>query len=136
MARLDSLSPETPRLWGKMTAPQAVAHCCLSMQTAVGDHRPKQMWLGKLIGPLVVRSWLGEKPIGRNSPTDPKFVVRDERELDFERERLKGLIQRFHAGGVKACTTHPHSFFGKLAPEQWARLMYKHLDHHLKQFGA
>ena len=136
MERLDTLTPESPRLWGKMTAPQAVAHCCISLQTAVGDHLPKQMWLGRLIGPLVVKRVLGEKPVGRNSPTDPTFVVRDSRDLDAERERLKGLIWRFHAGGAKDCSTHPHSFFGKLTPEEWARLMYKHLDHHLQQFGA
>ena len=30
----------------------------------------------------------------------------------------------------------PHPFFGKLNRQEWARLIYKHLDHHLKQFGS
>ena len=136
MGRLDTLTPESKALWGKMTVAQAVAHCCISMQTAVGDHRPKQMWIGRLIGPLVLKPFLGEKPIRRNSPTDVTFLVMDQRDLDVERERLKGLIRRFHAGGAKECSAHPHSFFGKMTPEQWARLMYRHLDHHLKQFGV
>jgi LPS sulfotransferase NodH len=62
----------------------------------------------------------------RNSPTAKDLVVRDERDLDKERERLCGLIDRFAAAGPKGCTTHPHSFFGRLTPEEWAALMYKH----------
>jgi transposase InsO family protein len=46
------------------------------------------------------------------------------------------VIDRFVAAGPKSCTTHPHSFFGPLTPEEWAILMYKHLDHHLRQFGV
>jgi len=53
-----------------------------------------------------------------------------------ERGKLLGLIDRFAEGGAARCTTHPHAFFGKLTPGQWAELMYKHLDHHLRQFGA
>jgi hypothetical protein len=72
----------------------------------------------------------------RNSPTTKDLVVRDERDLDRERERLCGLIDRFAAAGPKGCTTHPRSFFGRLTPEEWAALTCKHLDHHLRQFGV
>lgn len=63
------------------------------------------------------------------------FIVQDERELEAERARLLGLIDRF-AAGPQACTRHPHSFFGKMQPDEWATLMYKHLDHHLRQFSV
>jgi len=56
--------------------------------------------------------------------------------LGTERERLSGLIDKFAAGGAAGCTKNPHSFFGRLTPEEWAILMYKHLDHHLRQFGV
>jgi hypothetical protein len=49
---------------------------------------------------------------------------------------LYGVIDRFVAAGPKGCTTHPHSFFGPLTPQEWAILMYKHVDHHLRQFGV
>jgi transposase InsO family protein len=76
-----------------------------------------------------------DEPMRRNSPTVKGLVVRDERDLGTERERLCGLIDRFTAAGPEGCTTHPHSFFGRLTPEEWAILMYKHLDHHFRQFG-
>jgi hypothetical protein len=72
----------------------------------------------------------------RNAPTAPVLRISDERDLDAERERLCALIDRFQVGGPLHCTTHPHAFFGRLAPHEWAELMYKHLDHHLRQFGA
>lgn len=135
--RLMSLRPESPRQWGAMTAAQAVAHCCTGLEMAVGEVRPKRALIGRLLGRIIKPLALGdEKPMRRNTPTVPEMVVSDARELDAERRRLIALIDRFAAGGPAACTTHPHSFFGPLTPQEWAVLMYKHLDHHLRQFGA
>ncbi len=30
----------------------------------------------------------------------------------------------------------PHPFFGNLNSEEWDTLNWKHLDHHLRQFGV
>ncbi len=135
--RLQQLRPDSPRQWGKMDPAQAVAHCAASMEMALGDTRPPRMLIGRLLGGLIKPLALGDdKPMKRNSPTVPSFVIADQRELDTERKRLDTLIDRFATGGVSACTTHPHSFFGRLNAEEWAVLMYKHLDHHLRQFGV
>ena len=64
------------------------------------------------------------------------MLVTEERELDAERRRLLQLVERFAAAGPAGCTAHPHSFFGRLTPEEWAVLQYKHLDHHLRQFAV
>lgn len=136
-ARLGTVHLDSPRQWGKMNVAQAVAHCANSMEMAVGDLRPPRVMIGRILGPLIRRVALGnERPMERNSPTAPELRISDERDLDAERERLLALIDRFSAGGAAQCTTHPHTFFGRLTPEQWAELMYKHLDHHLRQFGA
>ena len=135
--RLLQMRPESKRLWGKMTPAQAVAHCSAGMEWAVGDTTPPRLLLGRIIGLIVKPLALGnDEPMRRNSPTMKDLVVQDERDLGTERERLCGLINRFAAAGPKGCTTHPHSFFGRLTPEEWAELMYKHLDHHLRQFGV
>jgi len=77
-----------------------------------------------------------DAPMRRNSPTVEGLVVNDERDLEIERKRLLGLIGRFVTAGSNGCTQYPHSFFGSLRPDEWAILMYKHLDHHLRQFGV
>lgn len=135
--RLLCLRPESARLWGKMNAAQAVAHCAGGLELALGDKRPARVFVGRIIGwavkPLAFRE---DAPMRRNSPTVAAIEVTDERDLDVERQRLGELIDRFAAAGPAGCTTHPHSFFGRLTPQEWAVWMYKHLDHHLRQFGA
>ena len=135
--RLTRLRADATRQWGTMTPPQAVAHCAAGMELALGDRRPPQLLLGRIIGAIVKPLALGnDAPMRRNSPTIPDLVIAEERDLDAERDRLTSLIDRFVAAGPAGCTTHPHSFFGRMTPREWAILMYKHLDHHLRQFGA
>jgi len=136
--RLRKLGPQSERHWGKMTAPQMLAHCSVSMQWAVGEVVPEKRSLlvrlmGRLVKPMVFRN---ENPLRKNSPTAKSLLVADERDLNTERDRLSGLIDRFAAEGAVGCTNNPHSFFGKMTPQEWAILMYKHLDHHLRQFGV
>jgi hypothetical protein len=72
----------------------------------------------------------------RNSLTEKSLLVTEERDFEAERHRLCESIGRFAAGGPGICTKHPHFFFGPLTPQEWATLMYQHLDHHLRQFGV
>ena len=136
--RLGNLGPQSERRWGKMTAPQMLAHCSISMQWAVGEVVPEKgplpvRLLGRLVKPFVFRN---EDPLRKNSPTAKSLVVSGERDLEEQRDRLMALIDKFASGGAAGCTSNPHSFFGHMTPEEWAILSYKHLDHHLRQFGV
>jgi Protein of unknown function (DUF1569) len=135
VGRLTALEAGSIRQWGKMSCAQMLCHCAVPLECGTGDRPSRQSFLGKIITPLIRGSVLGEKPFKRNSPTDPTFVVSDERDFAAERARLLGLVQRFVDAGPTAASTYPHPFFGKLSGEQWGVLMYKHLDHHLRQFG-
>jgi hypothetical protein len=135
--RLARLNPSSARQWGTMTAAQAMAHCSNAMENANGDVKPPRMFIGRVIGSMVKKMAIGDdRPLKRNSPTSPELKVADTRQLDVEKERLSTLIDRFVAAGPAGCTRHPHSFFGHMTPDEWGVLMYKHVDHHLRQFGA
>lgn len=135
--RISLLQPDSQRLWGKMSVAQMLEHCSRGVESALGDFKPPRMLIGRILGSFIKSKALGnEEPLRRNSPTLPALIVLDERDLSRERDRLCGLIDRFVAEGRAGCTTHPHAFFGKLTPDEWAELMYKHLDHHLRQFGV
>jgi hypothetical protein len=135
--RIGRLRPDSERQWGKMNAPQALAHCSRGFELATGDLRPPRVLIGRILGPIIKpKVFANDEPLRRNSPTVKGLVIHDDRDLAEERARLFGVIDRFVAAGPKGCTTHPHSFFGPLTPEEWAILMYKHLDHHLRQFGV
>jgi hypothetical protein len=135
--RIAQLKADSGRQWGKMSPAQALAHCSEAMLWAVGDVRPPRMFLGRIVGRLIKSKVIAEsQPMRKNSPTVKTLVIADDRNLDVEQKRLCALIDRFAAAGPAGCTTHPHSFFGPLTPQEWAALMYKHLDHHLRQFGV
>lgn len=135
--RVQKLRPESERLWGKMKPEQMLAHCTAGLAMAMGEIRPPRALIGRLIGPAVKRVALrDEEPMRRNSPTARELVIGDNCDFAAESERLCAAIGWFAAAGPVGCTAHPHAFFGRLTPEEWAVLMYKHLDHHLRQFGA
>jgi hypothetical protein len=135
--RLQRLKPDSRRQWGKMSPAQMLAHCSAGIEMAAGDIRPPRAMIGRIIGPAVKRVALrDEEPMRRNSPTSKELVVTGNLDFEAERKRLSGLIERFAVTGPSGCTSHPHLFFGPLTPDEWAILMYKHLDHHLRQFSA
>jgi Protein of unknown function (DUF1569) len=136
ISRIDKLQPTTERQWGKMNVAQMLAHCSATMDMASGRLNPPRNWIGRLIGPVFKSILINEKPFGKNGPTDKKLIISDQREFAREQAGLKQRVRQFHQAGEAGCTRHPHPFFGKLAAKDWSRGMYKHLDHHLRQFGA
>lgn len=134
--RINQLQPDSNRLWGKMEVAQMLAHCTASMQVATGEKSPPRMFIGRILGPLFKSSFTNDKPLKKNAPTDKSFLVIDQRNFEKEKSRLVDTLTRFSNGGPGKVTSHPHSFFGKLTPMQWSTGMYKHIDHHLKQFGV
>jgi len=134
--RLAALEPDALRHWGKMDPAQMLLHCAIGLKAGTGDQPMKQVLLGKLVTPFIRGRVLGEKPFRRNVHTDPTFVVSDRRDFEEERTRLATQIDRFCQRGPEAAGKQTHAFFGRLSGEEWGRLMYKHLDHHLRQFGV
>jgi Protein of unknown function (DUF1569) len=134
--RINRLSVDSKGLWGKMDVAQMLAHCAVTMEIATGTKKLPRLFIGRVLGPFVKSSYLGPKPFPDNSPTDKNFIIKDQRDFDVEKKRLLSLVKQFSEGGEGKCTTHPHSFFGKLTPAQWGTSTLKHLDHHLRQFGV
>src|ERR1700681_282153 len=88
--RLAALSPGATRQWGKMDAAQMMAHGSVAMEPATGDKPLKHSLIGKIFAPFVKKGLLGEKPFGKDSPTDPTFVVADKRDFAKEKDHLTG----------------------------------------------
>ncbi len=140
LQRIDNIRAGSQRQWGKMDVAQMLAHCVATMEMATGLKTPPRTFLGRILGPLFKSTYIGEKPFSHNSPTDKSFIVTDARDFACrttgEKDRLLQLVKQFGEGGEAKCTRHPHAFFGKLTPHEWGNAMYKHLDHHLRQFGG
>lgn len=136
IARIDQLQPASQRQWGKMDVAQMLAHCSAALEMASGKFVAKRSLLGRIVGPRVRHILVEDKPFSHNSPSSKELKVVDQREFAREKDRLVRCIQEFHQGGESRCTTNPHPFFGPITPLEWSTGMYKHIDHHLKQFGV
>jgi len=136
ISRLNRLQPASVQQWGKMDVAQMMAHCSLSMDMALGKLNLPRVFIGRLIGPFFKPLCTNDKPLAKNAPTGPALLVTDQRDFLVEQELLKQKVRQFHDGGEAQCTRHPHPYVGRLTPYAWSRAMYKHLDHHLRQFGV
>ena len=133
ISRINKLNASSPSQWGKMNVSQMMAHCQAQMRVALGDEKLKHSLLGKLIGGWAKKKLVDENQFSKNLPTAPSFIVRHHADFEIEKNNLIGIITRFQ---VESITKEPHPFFGKLTMEEWSKATWKHLDHHLRQFGA
>ena len=134
--RIHQLTPASQSKWGKMQVDQMLAHCSETMKVVTGQMNIKRGLLGYVLGPIFKPQYYNDKPLPKNSPTAPEFLVTDRKIFETEKEHLLKLVKQFQEGGQAGCTKEPHAFFGKLTSEQWGKGTYKHLDHHLQQFGV
>ena len=134
--RINTLTPASQRLWGKMEVAQMLAHCKEAFKVPLSDKKIPRMFIGYLLGWMMRSKLYNETPWGKNLPTAPNFLIKDERDFNTEKNGLLELITKFNRLGAGNVGKFPHPFFGKLTQEQWGKSMYKHLDHHLSQFGV
>jgi hypothetical protein len=136
ISRIEKLTPSTVPAWGKMNASQMLSHCQGPIDVAFGDLKLKSNFILLLVGRMYKKKLLAAPGFKKNSPTAPDFIRNGE--YDFEASKA-GLIQRinhFSEQGEKAIKAFKHPFFGTMSAEEWDILQWKHLDHHLKQFGV
>jgi hypothetical protein len=135
-ARIRQLMPDSPRQWGKMDAAQMLAHCALATEMAAGDVPMKQILLGKILGPIFKRHMLADRPMRKIEARSGELCITGPRNFATERTRLLGVLTRISVGGPATATKCPHPFIGPLTGEEWGTLTYRHVDHHLRQFGV
>ena len=134
--RLGKLTPDAERQWGKMSPAQMMEHTARALEMATGQKPMQQAFIGKAIGWIFKNKFLGEEPFPKNSPTGPTLIIKDDPNFEPTRERLGALISDFHGLGIGGTDGNVHGFFGPLTGKQWGETQYKHLDHHLRQFGV
>ena len=141
ITRIDRITPESRQLWGKMNAAQMLAHCSkpydtlydAAYQAKYPPHTGVMRFLLKL---LVKPTVVGPKPYKRDTRTAPSYVVTEERDLRTERNKLVGYLNTVQTAGRSTYEGKMSYSFGPLTADEWNVLFYKHLDHHLRQFGV
>ncbi len=137
IARINQLTPETQPKWGKMSVGQMLAHCCVTYEMVYdGNHKKPNGFVRFMLKLFVKGAVLSDKPYKHNSPTGGGFKITDPRDFEVEKKRLIAYINKTQQLGQAHFEGKESLSFGKLSKEEWNMMFYKHLDHHLSQFGA
>ncbi len=136
LQRLNSLSPQSPRQWGKMDAAQMMAHCKEAFKVPLSDKPLSRSPIGLLLGWAFKKKLYNNDPWKKGLPTAPNFIIKDTRNFAEEKAALSSLINRFHSSDPAVIEKIVHPMFGRFTGQQWGCAMYKHLDHHLTQFSV
>lgn len=136
LARIGRLRSDSRRHWGRMDVAQMLAHCQEPLRVALGERTLRRSLLGMLFGRLAKRRLLADKPWAQGMPTAPEFRITDRRDFAREQAALVALARRFGEAGPAPLAARTHPFFGPLTAHEWQALQWRHLDHHLRQFGV
>ncbi len=134
--RINSLTRGTKSEWGKMNVSQMLAHAQMPLKVAFGELKIKRTLAGYLFGWIAKKKLAREEQWKRGMPTDKNFVVMEHKHFEEEKDKLIVLVRRFMQSGPAGISKEPHPFFGKLTVDESDKLLWNHLDHHLRQFGV
>jgi len=137
VARIENLSAVSIPIWGTMSASQMLAHCCVAYEMVYSEGYPRPnrftRWVLKT---FVKKMVISEKPYPKNGKTARPFLIKDDRNFEHEKGRLIAFINQTQQLGKAEFEGKASPSFGNLTAAEWSCLFYKHLDHHLTQFGV
>ena len=120
--------------WGTFTAPKMICHLADSLKMAMGDLKVASKRLPIRYPPLK-QLIIYVAPFPKGAPTAPELLARKPKAYADDLADVQALLAR--AGSARTTGTWPeHPAFGALSKRAWGVLIYRHMDHHLRQFGA
>ncbi len=134
ITRINKLSSETKAVWGKMTVDQMLKHTNEALIVAFGENTIKVNFLMRLLGKMM-KNKVFNAEFRKNSPTAPEFIFKENYDFEVAKKELIANYSRFAKGHESIKITN-HPFWGKMTFEDWDKLMWNHVDHHLRQFGV
>ena len=135
VARIHSLNEDSKAKWGKMNVYQMLKHCRLWEEMVQSKQNLKRDFGGRIFGRIALKVILkDDKPLRQRTPTIPSLVIK-ETTGDIASEKAK-WISNIEQYADFSNPNFVHIFFGKMTKEQIGYMVYKHTDHHLRQFGA
>jgi hypothetical protein len=134
--RINQLTVATPALWGQMNTAQMLAHMQVGLNIAFGKKERIWHWIGFCFGSIGKRRLLKRGDFDRHMPTFKQAKITHYRTFNEEKVKLTGLIKYALENGPGIVVKYPHPYFSTFKDDEWARLNWKHFDHHLRQFGV
>ena len=135
--RINQLSPSTQPIWGKMSVDQMLAHCNVTYEMIYDDiHQKPNVFMKFILKMLVKNMVVNEAPYKKNNQTAPQFIIKEAKNFEIEKKRLIDYITKTQQLGESHFDSKESHSFGALNKIEWNNMFFKHLNHHLTQFGV
>jgi len=135
--RIEDLTADNQRQWGKMNIAQMLAHCSIGFEIAIGKliFKDKSNFILRTLIKRIVLNLVKKGDLGKNQKTFSIYKIKDDKEFETEKARLLKNIDLFYTLADKN-EIGKHPYFGKLSKDDWGALQYVHTNHHLTQFST
>lgn len=135
--RINALNANSQAKWGKMTVYQMLKHCTENEKLMLQERKFKRVFLGRIFGKMALKASIKDaKPFSHNSPTHPDLVIKSDGDVEKQKDLWIEMLSKYPKKTKKDFIGFLHPFFGKMDKEQVNKWTYKHVDHHLRQFGV
>ena len=134
--RIARLTPDAVPGWGKMSTSQMCAHCAEVAEVAHGKALLGTPWYVRLMGGLIKKMVLSSKPYPRGARTHPQYEIGAGVDFEEQKTRLLKVLDAIHSAGRGHAGESRHPIFGAMTADEHGWATYKHLEHHLTQFGV
>jgi hypothetical protein len=138
LQRINKLEDGSIPKWGQMTVSEMLTHCSTAIQMGLGDVGTKAQF-GKAKAALARLLFIDLFPFPKGSPTapelHPRMKLRKPETFARERDQLISQLKRIHDTS-ESHRFADHPIFRQMGRKRWGQLVYKHIDHHLRQFGV
>jgi hypothetical protein len=134
MRRLERITPLTRPKWGGLDAPRMLCHLGDTLAMALGELAAQPMNRKAFHHFPLKHLIIYALPFPKGAPTSPELLSTAPQNFDADRRRVVECINRLAAAPTANGPEHP--LFGPLTNEEWNVLQWKHINHHLRQFGC
>ena len=135
--RISLLNTDSKKVWGKMSVAQMLAHCNVTYQLVYENKKEQPKGLKKwMLQTFVKNTVVSQKPYKKNGRTGPDFLITNDRDFEKEKNLLISYVIKTQELGANYFHQKESHSFGLLTSTQWNTMFYKHLNHHLNQFGV
>ncbi|MDH3744632.1 MAG: DUF1569 domain-containing protein [Acidobacteriota bacterium] len=134
VSRIARLTPDTVPAWGKMNAAQMCAHTAEVSEVANGKPLVGTPWYIRLMGGLIKKMVLSDKPFPRGARTHPQYEIATAEDFEAQKQRLLDVLEAIYSTGRAHASESKHPIFGPMTADEHGWVTYKHVDHHLTQF--
>ncbi len=135
--RINNINSNAEAQWGKMNVYQMLKHCTENEKLLLREKKFRRIFMGRIFGKMALKSNIkDDNPMDKNNPTHPELKITGTGNVETEKQLWITLLDQYLTKKAADYTDFVHPFFGKMNSEQVSRFAFKHIDHHLRQFGV